>query len=131
MVAAVAVTARQHKCDRGERAAPRDRDASSEGENGNLKYLVVIALAALLLVLLLQRLRPYLRIAHEFIKTFRHFQQMSATRARNQQPEKLVCCETCGTWVPSGRALTAGAGDSIYCSTDCLSARKRRKQATS
>jgi type II secretory pathway pseudopilin PulG len=98
-----------------------------------LKYVVVIALVALLLVLLLRRLRPYLRIAQEFIKTFRNFQQMSATRAnhRNQQPEKLVRCETCGTWIPIGRSLTAGSSDSIYCSTDCLSAKKRRKQATS
>jgi type II secretory pathway pseudopilin PulG len=101
-----------------------------------LKYLVVIALVALLLVLLvllLRRLRPYLRIAQEFIKTLRNFQQMSATRAnpRNQQPEKLVCCETCGTWIPIGRSLTIGSSDSVYCSTECLSAKKRRKQATS
>jgi type II secretory pathway pseudopilin PulG len=98
-----------------------------------LKYLVVIALVALLLVLLLRRLRPYLRIAQEFIKTFRNFQQMSATRAnsRNQQPEKLVCCETCGTWIPIGRALAAGSTDSVYCSTDCVSARRSRKRVTS
>jgi type II secretory pathway pseudopilin PulG len=98
-----------------------------------LKYLVVIALLALLLVLLLRRLRPYLRIAQEFIKTIRNFQQMSTTRAnpRSHQPEKLVCCETCGTWIPIGRALTAGSLDSVYCSTDCLNAKKRRKQATS
>lgn len=98
-----------------------------------MKYLIVISLVALLLVLLLRRLRPYLRIAQEFIKTFRNFQQMSATRAnpQNQQPEKLVCCETCGTWIPIGRALTAGSSELLYCSTDCLSAKKRRKQATS
>lgn len=100
---------------------------------GKLKYLVVIGLVALLLVLLLRRLRPYLRIAQEFIRTFRNFQQMSAPRAnpRNQQPEKLVCCETCGTWIPIGRSLTAGSNDSVYCSTDCLRAKKRPKQATS
>ena len=104
----------------------------SEGGKGNLKYLVVIALVALVLVLLLRRLRPYLRLAQEFLKTFRHFQQMSATRTnpRNRQPEKLVCCETCGTWVPIGRALSAGSSDAVYCSTDCLNAKKRRKQAT-
>jgi hypothetical protein len=98
-----------------------------------LKYLVVIALVGLLLLLLLRRLRPYLLVVQEFIRTFRNFQQMSATRAnpRNQQPEKLVCCETCGTWVPIGRALTAGSTESVYCSTDCLSAKKRRKQAAS
>ena len=32
-----------------------------------MKYLLVIALVALLLVLVLQRLRPYLRIAQEFV----------------------------------------------------------------
>jgi type II secretory pathway pseudopilin PulG len=98
-----------------------------------LKYLVVIALVALLLALLLRRLRPYLRIVQEFIRTFRNLQQMSATgtNPRNQQPEKLVCCETCGTWVPIGRALTTGSSDSVYCSTDCLSPNKRRKQTTS
>ena len=96
-----------------------------------MKYLVVIALVALLLVLLLRRLRPYLRLAQEFVKTFRHFQQITATRAnhQNRQPERLVCCETCGTWVPIGRALSAGSADPVYCSTDCLSAKKRRKQA--
>ena len=100
---------------------------------GNLKYLVVIALAVLLLALLLRRLRPYLRIAQEFIKTLRQFQQVGVTRdnSRNQQTEKLVCCVTCGTWIPSGRALTRGSADSVYCSTDCLSATKKRQRATS
>ena len=95
-----------------------------------MKYLVVIALVVFLLVLLLRRLRPYLQIAQEFVKTFRHFQQISATRAdpRNRQPEKLVCCETCGTWVPVGRALTKGFADVVYCSADCLSAKKRGEQ---
>lgn len=131
--AVAAVIARQHNGTRRPVAGTGSRDASSEGGRQNLKYLVVIALLALLLVLLLRRLRPYFRIAQEFIKTFRNFQQMSAMRAnaRNQQPEKLVCCETCGTWVPIGRALTAGSSDSVYCSTDCLSPKKRRKQATS
>jgi hypothetical protein len=93
----------------------------------------VIALVALLLVLLLRRLRPYLRVVQEFIKTLRNFQKMNAagTNPRNQQSEKLVCCETCGTWIPIGRALTSGSSDSLYCSSACLSTKKRRKQATS
>ncbi|HEY5075111.1 MAG TPA: hypothetical protein VII34_10480, partial [Pyrinomonadaceae bacterium] len=108
-------------------------DASHNGGKGNLKYLVVIGLVALLLLLLLRRLRPYLRVVQEFIKTLRNFQQASAKGAnpRNQQPEKLVCCETCSTWIPIGRALTAGSSAAVYCSTDCLSAKKKRKQATS
>lgn len=99
---------------------------------GNLKYLVVIALVALLVLLLLRRLRPYFRVVQQFIKALKHFQQLGATGAnpRNQQPEKLVCCETCGTWIPSGRALTAGS-KSIYCSPNCLETKSRPKQSAS
>jgi hypothetical protein len=96
-----------------------------------LKYLVVIALVALLLLLLLRRLRPYLRLVQQFIKTLRQVQQMSATGIppRKPKPEKLVRCEACGTWVPVGRALNAGSTDAVFCSANCLSTRKRRKQS--
>jgi hypothetical protein len=94
-----------------------------------LKYLVVIGLVALLLLLLLRRLRPYLKLVQQFINTLRQVQQMSADRGqpRQQQPEKLVCCETCGTWIPIGRALTAGSKQAVFCSTNCLKAGKRQK----
>jgi len=88
-----------------------------------LKYLVVIALVALLVVLLLRRLRPYLRLVQQFINALRQLRQMSATHPNppNQSPEKLVCCVSCGTWVPSGRALSTGAGNALFCSPACLS----------
>jgi RNA polymerase-binding transcription factor DksA len=97
-----------------------------------LKYLVVIGLIAVLLVLLLRRLRPYLQLVQEFIKTLRHFQQTINTgpNPRNKQSEKLVCCDTCGTWIPSGRALTA-APHSIYCSENCRATRNRKTQRAS
>jgi hypothetical protein len=95
-----------------------------------LKYLVLIALVALLFFFLYRRLRPYFKLVREFLDTVRHFQQITAKRARpqHQQPEKLVCCVTCGTFVPIGRAITAGPGDAIFCSTDCLKGKKRRFQ---
>jgi hypothetical protein len=98
-----------------------------------LKYLVVIGLVALLVLLLLRRLRPYLRMVQQFIRTLRQVQQASANRAnvRNAQPEKLVCCETCGTWIPIGRALTSGSKAAVFCSTNCLSIRKNRQQSAS
>jgi hypothetical protein len=97
---------------------------------GSLKYLVPIALVALLFVFLYRRLRPYLKLVREFLNTIRHFQQITTNRVRppNQQPEKLVCCAQCGTWVPIGRALTAGSGNAVFCSDDCLSGKKRRTQ---
>jgi hypothetical protein len=92
----------------------------------NLKYLVLIALFALLLFFLYRRLRPYLKVVRQFIDTIRQFQKFAVRPPASQdQPEKLVSCLTCGTFVPIGRAITAGSGDSIYCSTDCLKGKRR------
>ena len=93
----------------------------------NLKYLVLIALVALLFFFLYRRLRPYLKVVRQFIDTIRQFQKFAVRppASQNQQPEKLVSCLTCGTFVPLGRAITAGSGDSIYCSTDCLKGKRR------
>jgi len=60
-------------------------------------------------------LRPYRELINEFFRTVRHFQQ--AASAPKQKSEKLVCCETCGTWVPAGRAI--GSGDAFFCSQEC------------
>lgn len=97
---------------------------------GNLKYLVLIALVALLLVFLYRRLRPYLKLLREFVQTIRHFQQVIAKppATRKQEPEKLVSCLTCGTFVPIGRAITAGYGDAVFCSTDCLKDQRRAQE---
>lgn len=40
------------------------------------------------------------------------------TRDRQAEPEKLVACSRCGTYVPAQRALTAG-GDRVFCSPEC------------
>lgn len=97
---------------------------------GNLKYLVLIALVALLFFFLYRRLRPYLKLVREFFDTVRHFQQLTPKNpaTRNQQPEKLVSCVTCGTFVPIGRAITAGSGNAVFCSTDCLKGKRQRAQ---
>ena len=94
---------------------------------GNLKYLVLIALVALLFFLLYRRLRPYLKLVREFLDTIRQFQKFTVRPPANrtQQPEKLVSCLTCGTFVPIGRAITAGPGNSIFCSNDCLKGKRR------
>ncbi len=98
-----------------------------------MKYLVVIALVALLVFLLLRRLRPYLRLVQQFIDTLRKVRQMSATGSnpQSQKAEKLVCCETCGTWIPSGRALTTGSTNALFCSLACANLTKKRTQGAS
>ena len=97
---------------------------------GSLKYLVLIALVALLLFFLYRRLRPYFKLLREFVDTIRHFQQVitKPPATRKQQPEKLVSCLTCGTFVPIGRAITDGSGNAVFCSTDCLRGKSRTQE---
>jgi hypothetical protein len=99
-----------------------------------LKVLVVIGLVVLLFVLLYRRLRPHLRVLGEFIKTVRRLQQMGTSDAprenQNRKGEKLVHCETCGTWIPVGRALREGSAGSFFCSKDCLSGVVAKKRKT-
>lgn len=100
-----------------------------------MKLLIVFGLAVLLVVLLYRRLRPYLKLIRDFLRTIRHFQQVNVNRLGRQnesrQTEKLVRCEGCGTWIPAGRALAVDSSGSIFCSADCLSGRgaETRRQA--
>ena len=98
-----------------------------------MKVLFVIGLVALLFLLLYRRLRPYLKIVQNFLNSIRQFQQMSATPTDRQKPdqpaEKLVHCETCGTWVPIGRALSSGAAGTFYCSADCQRGREVKRRS--
>lgn len=101
-----------------------------------MKYLVVIGLVALLFVLLYRRLRPYLKIAGNFLNTIRQFQQQintsqSRSQRTGQQAEKLVRCETCNTWVPIGRALTSSPAGTFFCSQDCLSGQELKRRSAS
>jgi len=97
---------------------------------GSLKYLVLIALAALLLVFLYRWLRPYFELLREFVQAIRNFQQAISKppATRKPEPEKLVSCLTCGTFVPVGRAITAGSGNAVFCSTDCVNGRQRAQE---
>jgi len=100
-----------------------------------LKVLLVIGLVALLFLLLYRRLRPYLKIVGSFLNSIRQFQQINANQAGKQSPaqqsEKLVHCETCGTWVPIGRALSSGSSGTFFCSADCQRGREVKKRSAS
>src|SRR5205807_5861024 len=97
------------------------------GDKTELKLLVVIVLVALLLLLLYRRLRPYLKVIRDFLNTLRAFKiHADQDQTQKRQSEKLVCCKTCGTWIPAGRALSAGPGASVGCCTDCLRLGKKR-----
>ena len=100
-----------------------------------MKVLFVIGLVALLFLLLYRRLRPYLKVVRKFLNSIRQFQQINATQGGRQRPdqqsEKLVHCEACGTWVPVGRALSSGSGGTFYCSADCQRRRDVKRRSAS
>ena len=100
-----------------------------------MKVLLVIGLVALLFVLLYRRLRPYLKAVQNFLNTIRQFQQINTTQAgrrrAEQQSEKLVHCETCGTWVPIGRAVSSGSSGAFFCSAECQRGRDVKRRSVS
>ena len=100
-----------------------------------MKVLLVIGLVALLFLLLYRRLRPYLKIVQNFLNSIRQFQQINASQAGKQRPdqqgEKLVQCEACGTWVPIGRALSSGSAGAFFCSAECQRGREVKRRSAS
>jgi hypothetical protein len=87
-----------------------------------LKYFLVIALLAFLGFLLYRKLRPYLRSLRQIIDTIRQFQSAIVNqKSPDAKTQKLVRCETCGTWVPAGRTLP-GSDGRVFCSVECRKA---------
>jgi hypothetical protein len=102
-----------------------------------LKYLVIGAVLALLLIFIYSRLKPYIAIAKKVLGILRgtldstnaNFNRRSGSiRTEN----KLVRCVACGTWIPAERAIGPGTKLSDYCSRECLeksASEKERKLA--
>jgi hypothetical protein len=88
-----------------------------------LKYLVVIALVALLFFLLYRKVRPYIKNLRQILEVIRQFQAGGSTVDSQPGPEKLIQCETCGIWVPASRALPSRS-EKVFCSIKCREGRK-------
>ena len=92
-----------------------------------MRYVVVIAFVGLLLFLLLllfRKLQPYLIAGRDLLLTLRDLKNKLTQPAKSQtQPEKLIRCEACGTWVPGARMLVAKSGK-MFCSRECLGVRQ-------
>jgi hypothetical protein len=94
-----------------------------------VKYLVVLAVFALVVGYAYWRLRPYIRGARRVFATLREVRRMQqAARPPDAQGgskpkavanERLVRCAACGTWTPASRAVKLGGG-ATYCSHSCL-----------
>jgi hypothetical protein len=92
-----------------------------------LRYVVVIAVFALLLFLLLllfRKLRPYLIAGRDLVVTIRDLKnKLGQPRNSQTQSEKLTRCAACGTWVPEARMLVARSGK-MFCSRECVEVRQ-------
>jgi hypothetical protein len=110
-----------------------------------LKYLFVLALFAFVAFMLYWRMRPYLRGVRRFLGVVREVNRMragapatgdiprKAQTPKRTSAEKLARCASCGTWMPSSRAVKLGGA--TYCSHACMeraadSAQRQRKSAS-
>ena len=93
-----------------------------------MKYLLALALFAVAVTLIYWRLRPYIEAARRLLGVVRGARGLganeppaAATGRTRRAAEKLTRCASCGTWLPSSRALTVGrAARQTYCSHACL-----------
>ena len=92
-----------------------------------MKYFLPLALLAFVALLVYWRLRPYIHMARRALGFVRDVRRISrhempgpAPRRANESGERLVRCASCGTWLPSSRALAARSSPEVYCSTDCV-----------
>jgi hypothetical protein len=102
-----------------------------------LKFLVIAALFALLLLLLYSRVYPYLQFLKKILGVARTVVDSPTNpagtfRGAAKTDGQLVRCVACGTWIPAERAIGNRAGLQVYCSRECIekeSNGKERKMA--
>jgi hypothetical protein len=99
-----------------------------------LKFLVIAALFLLLLLLVYSRLYPYIQALQKLFgaaKTINGSPFNSGAESRSPATKgdrKLVKCVGCGTWIPVERAIGNRAGQSVYCSRECIEKASNGKQ---
>ena len=92
-----------------------------------MKYLLLLAVVAAVAFLVYWRLRPYIHFARRafgFVRDARRISRQdmpgAAPRRAAASAERLVRCASCGTWLPSSRALAVRSSSEVYCSTECV-----------
>lgn len=96
-----------------------------------MKYLIIAALVSIAFVLIYTRVRPYLKLLRKLVESLNAATEGTATPAapeRSVSKNKLVRCDSCGTWIPAERALHLGSGLASYCSSECLTKRSQTKE---
>ena len=98
-----------------------------------MKYLIIAALVSIAFVIIYSRVRPYLKLFRKVVESLNVATEDTVTatdQQRSPSKNKLVRCDSCGTWIPAERALHLGSGLASFCSTECISKEpKERKLA--
>jgi hypothetical protein len=99
-----------------------------------LKLLIFLIIVGLFLTFLYWRLRPYIAAARRMLGVVRDIRGMGAPERGGgniDRPtaasDKLVRCQSCGTWTPAARAVSL-RGPNNYCSHACLERAAERNQ---
>ena len=91
-----------------------------------LKYLILAAVVSVVTILIYSRLHPYLQLIRKVLAALNVSTQVTTTSrdraaaSRAPSKNKLVRCDSCGTWVPADRVIRVGSGLANYCSSECL-----------
>jgi len=86
-----------------------------------LKYPIIAAVVSVVSILIYSRLHPYLQLIRKIVTALNVSTEVTTTpRERSPSKNKLVRCDSCGTWVPADRAIRVGSGLANYCSSECL-----------
>jgi hypothetical protein len=100
-----------------------------------MKYLVIAALVSIIFVLVYSRVCPYLKLIQKIANSLNAAVDITTTtpaqRPKTPSKNKLVRCDSCGTWIPAERALNFNSGLATFCSTECMANKgsKERKIA--
>ena len=96
-----------------------------------MKYVIIAALVSIIFVLVYTRVRPYLKLIQKVVQSLNVVTDINTSTATTRQKvssrNKLVRCDSCGTWIPADRALSLNSGLATFCSTECM-ARKPAKE---
>ena len=96
-----------------------------------MKYLVIAALVGIVLALIYSRVRPYLKLFRKVVESLNAAtDDTPATTGAQRTPSrnKLVRCDSCGTWIPAERAVHLGAGLTSFCSAECLTKNSEKQE---
>jgi len=97
-----------------------------------MKYLIIAGLVSVIFVLVYARVRPYLKLMQKVVQSFSVVTEINTSAAAAQQKtpskNKLIRCDSCGTWIPAERAMTLNSGLATFCSAECMAKEPSQKR---